>query len=91
MCVYSLIKRYNGKVNTLHWLFLACVWYVLDTCWIKQTMLNRWDLGRPRTSTKWKMQLSGSPNGQLGRLIRPPLYTHYRKTYQQGSFKLLQN
>ena len=33
MCVHSLIKRYNGKVNTLHWLFLTCVWYVLDTCW----------------------------------------------------------
>ena len=26
-------KSEHGTVNTLHWLYHACVWYVLDTCW----------------------------------------------------------
>ena len=33
MCVNEQIRQYDGTVNTLHWLFLGCVWYVLDTCW----------------------------------------------------------
>ena len=33
MRVYEQIRPYDETVNTLHWLYLACVWYELDTCW----------------------------------------------------------
>ena len=33
MCVYEKIRPYDGTVNTLHCLYLACGWYVFDTCW----------------------------------------------------------
>jgi len=39
MCVNEQIRPYNGTVNTLHCLYLACVWYALDTCW--NNILNR--------------------------------------------------
>ena len=33
LCAYTNKSDHTTVVNTLHWLYLACVWYVLDTCW----------------------------------------------------------
>ena len=37
--VYEQIRPYDETVNTLHWLYLACVWYVLDTCWKREVLV----------------------------------------------------
>ena len=39
MRVYEQIRPYDETVNTLHWLYLACVWYVLDTCWKREVLV----------------------------------------------------
>ena len=39
MCVYEQIRPYNRRVNTFHRLYLACVWYVLDTCWKREMLV----------------------------------------------------
>jgi len=36
---YEQIRPHNGTVNTLQWLYLACVWYVLDTCWKHEVLV----------------------------------------------------
>jgi len=73
LCIYEQIRPYDGTVNTLHWLFLACGWYVLDTCW--NNIFNR----KQCSMVKMKngvVQIA-KINGWLERLISPPLLAMY--------------
>ena len=55
MCVNEQIRPYNGTVNTLQWLYLACVWYALDTYWniiLNHKQCSTGGIQRPRIA-KW--------------------------------------
>ena len=86
MCVYEQIRPYNGTVNTLHWLYLACVWYVLDTCWKREVLVVS-----SIENTNWAYVMESTASNILGAWTKLAAFfnVHSHFASMRASFRTL--